>query len=158
MSFSRRFLLEKLANVGLAPIALPLLQQPEHKVPPVIGVWFVRVEGAPFEPHLFTFHADGTMLSVNPDAGDAHTSDSDGMGPWMMRQHNVIIGAFEEINADRTTHVYISKLRVEFTITLSGNSFIGLAQAIYYNPDETVQSGPYPATLHGSRIQLPEKE
>ena len=34
----------------------------------VVGVWEVKVDGAPFKPHLFTFHSDGTFLSANPDA------------------------------------------------------------------------------------------
>ena len=34
------------------------------------GVWYVMAEGAPFQPHLFTFHSDGTMLTHNPETAD----------------------------------------------------------------------------------------
>ena len=46
-----------------------------------VGVWFVNAVGAPFQPHMVTFHSDGTMEIDNPEAGDPHTSDSVGMGP-----------------------------------------------------------------------------
>src|SRR5438270_3204726 len=124
----------------------------------VVGVWFVNAIGAPFQPQLATFHSDGTMLIDNPEAGDPHTSDSAGMGPWQKDQHgkgNVIDGKFEEINADRKTHAFVSTLIVTFTITVNGDTFTGPAQAIYYNPDGTIQAGPFPATLNGRRIQLP---
>src|SRR5436190_7337106 len=67
----------------------------------VVGVWFVTMPQAPFKYHMLAFHADGTMEQANPDAGDAHTSDSDGMGVWEMRGGKVI-GKFVEITADRT--------------------------------------------------------
>jgi len=124
----------------------------------LVGVWFVNAVGAPFEPHLATFHSDGTMLIDNPEAGDPHTSDSAGMGPWQ-KQHdgngNTFVGKFEEINADRDTHKFVSTLIVTFTITVNGDTFTGPAEATYYNPDGTFQAGPFPATLNGKRIQLP---
>jgi hypothetical protein len=124
----------------------------------VIGVWFVNAVGAPFQPHLATFHSDGTMMIDNPEAGDPHTSDSVGMGPWQIVQNgdgNTIHGKFEEINANRTTNAFVSTLIVTYTITVNGNTFTGPAQATYYNPDGTLQAGPFPATLNGTRIQLP---
>ena len=122
-----------------------------------VGVWFVDAVGAPFQPHLATFHSDGTMLIDNPESGDSNTSDSAGMGPWQTDQKgsNIINGKFEEINADRTTHAFVSTLIVTYTITVNGNTFTGPAQATYYNPDGTVQAGPFPATLNGTLIQLP---
>ncbi len=124
----------------------------------VVGVWFVNAVGAPFQPHLATFHPDGTMLIDNPEAGDSHTSDSAGMGPWRIDPNgdgNTIDGKFEEINADRTTNAFVSTLIVTYTITVTGDTFTGPAQATYYNPDGTLQAGPFPATLNGTRIQLP---
>ena len=124
----------------------------------VIGVWYVNAVGAPFQPHIATFHSDGTMLIDNPEAGDPHTSDSAGMGPWQVDPNgngNVYDGKFEEINADRTTNQFVSTLIVTFTITVTGNTFTGPAQANYYNPDGSFQQGPYPATLNGTRLTLP---
>jgi hypothetical protein len=125
-----------------------------------VGVWFVNAVGAPYQPHLVTFHPDGTMVIDNPEAGDPHTSDSVGMGPWQIQQDqngdgNIVIGKFEEINADRTTNAFVSTLIVTYTITVNGNTFTGPAQASYYNPDGTLQAGPFPATLNGTRITLP---
>lgn len=123
-----------------------------------VGVWFVNAVGAPFQPHLLTFHSDGTMLIDNPEAGDPHTSDSAGMGPWRVKQDGnkgvTVVGKFEEINADRTTHAFVSTLVVTFQVTVKGDTFTGPAEATYYNPDGTVQAGPFPATLNGQRIQL----
>jgi hypothetical protein len=124
-----------------------------------VGVWFVNAVGASFQPHLATFHSDGTMLIDNPESGDLHTSDSAGMGPWQTQHddqgHTVIVGKFEEINADRTTHQFVSTLIVTFTLTVTGDTFTGPAQATYFNPDGTTQAGPFSATLNGTRIQLP---
>jgi hypothetical protein len=73
---------------------------------PVVGVWEVFVEGAPFGPHLFTFHCDHTVLSSNPDAGDPNTSDSDGEGVW--RGWNTVQGMFKEYDASRPRRQIIS--------------------------------------------------
>lgn len=154
---NRRTLLAKTgAMTGAAGIAALAASAPATAgITSIVGVWFVNAVGAPFQPHLFTFHADLTLITSNPDAGDPHTSDSDGMGPWVPQSPSVVVGAFEEINADRTTHLYVSRLRVEFQITLNGHTFTGPATANYYNPDGTFQQGPYPATLNGQRVALP---
>ncbi len=148
--FGRRALLRG-AGAGAGVAALGVLGRPNSAGadesgpdPDVVRVWFVDAVGAPFQPHLFTYHADQTMISANPDAGDSHTSDSDGMGPWAMEGKNRVIGAFE----------YVSRLRVEYTITLHGDTFTGPAVANYYNPDGTLQQGPFPATLNGRRVPL----
>jgi hypothetical protein len=160
-SVNRRTMLTRAAlatgGVAGATLAAPLVAEASGSQETIVGVWFVDAVGAPFEPHLFTFHADQTMLSSNPDAGDPQTSDSDGMGPWAASGGNQIIGAFEEINADRDTHEFVSRLRVEYTITLDGSTFTGPASATYFNPDGTLQQGPFPATLNGRRIPLPTR-
>jgi hypothetical protein len=124
----------------------------------ITGAWVVDAIGAPFQPHVATFHADNTMEIDNPEAGDPHTSDSVGMGPWTV-QHtasgDLVKGEFVEINADRATNQFVSKLVVTFSLRVTGNTFTGPAQATYYNPDGTLQQGPFPATLKGSRIPLP---
>lgn len=121
-----------------------------------VGVWFVNAVGAPFQPHMVTFHSDGTMEIDNPEAGDPHTSDSVGMGPWQLNPSSgTVTGKFEEINADRDTHQFVSTLIVTFTITVTGNTFTGPAEATYYNPDGTLQMGPFPATLNGTLLTLP---
>src|SRR6266498_3362694 len=75
---------------------------------PIVGVWYVRILGAPFEHHVLTFHADGTMLQANPDAGDPGTSDSVGMGMWEA-DHAAIKAKFIETTADRSTHAFIGR-------------------------------------------------
>jgi len=73
---------------ALAAIALCLASLGCHRPPgdsdpaSIVGVWSVTMPEAPFPYHLFVFHSDGTMQQANPDAGDAHTSDSNGMGVW----------------------------------------------------------------------------
>jgi hypothetical protein len=118
---------------------------------PVVGVWEVRVGGAPFSPHLFTFHSDHTFLSANPDAGDPNTSDSDGEGVWEGRE--TIRGIFKEYNADRTTHKFVSILTVTYTITVTGDMFSGDATATVTDPDGNLQfTGP--ATFTATRLEL----
>jgi hypothetical protein len=55
----------------------------DHKTNPIVGAWFVADLGAPFPYHMYVFNADGTMQQANPDAGDPHSSDSDGKGVWV---------------------------------------------------------------------------
>jgi hypothetical protein len=119
----------------------------------IVGAWDVDALGAPFRPHVMTFHSDGTMLIDNPDAGDPSTSDSVGMGPWAYR-NGAVIGKFEEITADRVTHQFVARLIVTFTLTVNGNRFTGPAEATFHNADGTTQ-GPFPATLTGTRLTLP---
>lgn len=118
---------------------------------PVVGVWEVFVGGAPFGPHLFTFHSDHTFLSSNPDAGDPHTSDSDGEGVWQGR--NTVTGKFKEYNADRTTHQFVSILTVTYTITVSGDTFSGDALATFTDPDGNFLFSA-PATFTATRMKL----
>ena len=123
----------------------------------IVGAWTVDAVGAPFQPHVMEFNSDQTLAIDNPEAGDPHTSDSVGMGPWSVSQNgnnNVVKGKFVEINADRTTNQYVSKLVVTFTVTVNGNTFTGPAEATYYNPDGSLQAGPFPATLNGTKITL----
>src|SRR5215831_3888576 len=123
----------------------------------IVGAWRVDAEGAPFVPHLALFHADGTCLLHNPDAGNPHTSDSLGVGAWKVDAEHpqTIIGVFEEITADRDTHQPVSRLRVTFTLNLDGaNVFRGPAEATYYAPDGTpLQDQTHQARLIGIRIQ-----
>ena len=124
----------------------------------IVGTWYVCITGAPFAPHLFKFDSDKTMESDNPESGDKNTSDSVGMGPWKTVDENTFTGEFQEINADRVTHVFVSTLVVDYTIVVTGDTFVTLpqhpAEATYYNPDTTKQAGPFPATFKGTRIRV----
>jgi len=124
----------------------------------VVGVWEVTAV-APYAPHLFTFNADGTMLSTNPTSvqespskPDGGTNDSLGMGVWQVRKiHNVryIVGTFEELNALADTHQPTDKLSVSFKVQLTdnGRSFDGPASA-------TVGSEIDPSHLTGARVAV----
>lgn len=120
----------------------------------VYGTWYVNAVGAPFEPHVMAFHTDNTLLIDNPDAGDPHTSDSLGVGPFQKTGANTIKGKFVEVNADRTTHLFANNLVVTFTLTIDGDSFTGPAEANYYDANWNHLDGPFPATLNGTRIKF----
>src|ERR1044072_174544 len=74
----------------------------------IVGVWEVDAD-APYRPHLFTFHEDGTMTTTNPtnvqeNPASPHggTNDSLGMGAWkVQKEQNVsyVVGTFEQLNA-----------------------------------------------------------
>ncbi len=133
------------------------------------GVWYVMAEGAPFKPHLFTFHSDGTMLTHNPETADPTGSDSAGMGPWVGLGDSQYKGRFVQINAywsdykqpKELQRTYKDDLIVDFTVTVTGDTFVGPASVNYFNGSlaeylhtgsrERV-GGPWPATLHGQRI------
>lgn len=106
----------------------------------IVGVWEVDAV-APYRPHLFTFHEDGTMTTTNPtnvqeDPSKPHggTNDSLGMGVWEVKKsgHNrYIIGTFEQLNAFADNHLEADKLSVSFKVRLTdnGEGFDGPAKA-----------------------------
>jgi len=119
-----------------------------------VGVWFATFPDAPFKYHMIVFNSDGTMQQANPDAGDAHTSDSDGMGVWM-RDGNKVKGKFVEVMADRTTRAFVSRGEISFEITVSGDSFTGAATGKFFDLDNKLVGGPVQTAFNGSRVTLP---
>jgi len=119
----------------------------------VVGVWIVTFPDAPFKYHMVTFHQDGTMEQANPDAGDAHTSDSDGMGVWEMRGGQVV-GKFVEITADRTTRQFAARGEISFRLDLDGNRFTGTAIGRFYGLDEKMSAGPINTAMNGTKVEL----
>src|SRR5438045_9700637 len=102
------------------------------KEPSILGVWYVIAVDAPFQYHLFTFHADGTMVQANPDAGDPLTSDSDGMGVWKLTGKTVK-GKFVEITANRKTNKFKSRGEISFVLEVTGDTFLGTFSANFYD-------------------------
>lgn len=94
------------------------------------GVWLVDAD-APFRPHLFTFHSDGTMTSTNPTnvqenpaAPHGGTNDSLGMGSWKLQKVNdtdYFVGTFWELNAFADNHQSTDTLKVSFKVQLTNN-------------------------------------
>ena len=119
--------------------------------PSIVGTWFVKIPEAPFPYHMLTFHADGTVLQANPDAGDANTSDSNGMGVWVA-DGDRIKGKFVEITADRTTRRFVSRGEISFVVTVDGNALKGTAKAIFYDTEGRQVRQPIAATMTGERV------
>jgi hypothetical protein len=122
----------------------------------VTGVWFVKFPEAPFPYHMMTFNADGTVQQANPDAGDRHTSDSDGMGVWV-KDGSKIKGKFVEVTADRSTHAFVSRgeIAFEFSLGKDENTLAGTAVANFYDEAGKLLQGPINATMTGQRVTLP---
>ena len=78
----------------------------------IVGVWEVDAPGAPFERHVMTFHADGTMLQANPDGGRLDVSDSLGMGVWRSGEPGVVVGRFVEVSAARPDGTFAGRTSV----------------------------------------------
>jgi len=124
----------------------------------IVGAWEVDAD-APYRPHLFTFHADGTMTSTNPtnvqeNVSRPHggTNDSLGMGVWKVVQDGsdrYVVGTFEELNAFADNHQPTDTLSVSFRVELTnnGDGFDGPASA-------TVGSDTFPSHLTGVRIHI----
>ena len=119
--------------------------------PPIVGVWFVRIPEAPFPYHLLTFHADGTVQQANPDAGNAKTSDSNGMGAWVIAGDR-IKGRFVEITADRTTRQFVSRGDISFSVKVTGNTLSGTVHASFTDAAGRAAREPVEATLSGERV------
>lgn len=121
---------------------------------PIIGTWFVKLPDAPFQYHMFSFHADGTMQQANPDDGDANTSDSNGLGIWIL-DGDTVKGKFVEVTADRTTHQFVSRGEISFVLTVKGNAFTGNFSALFFDVDGNLIKGPLTTTGEGQRVVLP---
>lgn len=117
----------------------------------VVGVWQVEAPEAPFPHHMFTFHADGTMLQSNPDGGNASSSDSSGMGIWRPEGER-IRGKFMEVNVDRQTRAFLGKAVIQFDLSIEGDRFEGKAEAFFYGPTGALLRGPLSTPLKGERF------
>ena len=117
----------------------------------VVGAWLVKMPEAPFPYHMLIFHTYRTVVQSNPDAGDAHTSDSSGMGAWSV-DHDRVVGKFVEVTADRTTHKFVSRGEISFNIDVSGDEISGNGSARFYDADGALSGGPVAFALSGARI------
>jgi hypothetical protein len=133
----------------------PVAADGNHKSS-IVGAWDVQAVGAPYEPHLFTFNSDGTMLTTNPtnvqedpSAPNGGTNDSVGMGPWEPVGHNEFVGTFYQLNANVNDHTPADTLSVTYRIKVTGDTFTG---------DAIAKLGPFtaPAQLFGTRLQIDE--
>ena len=122
---------------------------------PIVGTWFVRDPDAPFPYHMYVFNADGTMQQANPDAGDPHSSDSDGKGVWV-RDGDFVKGKWVEVTADRATHKYTGRAEISFRVRVSADTFTGTISAGSYDVSGNLIDGPTkPTLLEGKRVTLP---
>jgi len=99
---------------------------------PAIGAWVGDVHGAQYEPHLYLFHADGTMEGTNPQrvqerADGTGVNDSVAFGVWHMERGRVV-GKFLELNANQVTHKPAPTLTVVFSLSVSRDRITGTAQ------------------------------
>ena len=119
---------------------------------PIGGAWYTRVAGAPFEYQMYLFNADGTMQESNPDAGDAHTSDSAGYGAWT-GNGNTVTAKFVEVTADRRTRAFASRGEVSFELTVDDDHLTGTATGRFYDTRGKLIVGPVHATIDGTRVR-----
>lgn len=135
-----------------------------HRWTWIMGAWFYEAIGAPFAPHLIIFNADHSLVSSNPDRGEANNSASSGIGVWEHDSSDrrpgggaVIVGRFIEVNADPISHRHTSNLVVDFRVLLdpsSNNRFEGPAQSALYEPNGALIEHFPEVTLKGQRITL----
>ena len=118
---------------------------------PIVGAWLVTIPEAPFEHHLMIFHADGTLVQSNPDAGDPRTSDSNGMGAWVSEGDH-IAGRFVEVTADRSTHKFVSRGEITFSVRVQADGIRGSGNAHFFDSSGAPSGGPIAFTVSGSRI------
>jgi hypothetical protein len=122
---------------------------------PIVGTWFVKDPGAPFPYHMYVFNADGTMQQANPDAGDPHSSDSDGKGIWVTDGER-IKGKWVEVIADRASHKFTGRAEISYDVKVNANTFAGTITASSYDAGGTLTEGPTtPTRLEGKRVTLP---
>jgi hypothetical protein len=120
---------------------------------PIVGVWLVHDGGAPFPMHMYVFNADGTMQQANPDAGDAHGSDSDGKGVWEASGHEHVRGKWVEVMADRDTHRFTGRGEYSFEIAVSGDRLNGSGTMRLFDA-KNLPVGTNPTTFTGERVTV----
>jgi hypothetical protein len=147
-----------IAVMASSIFALSAAEAADNSATDIVGVWEVDAD-APYRPHLFTFHGDGTMTTTNPtnvqeNASQPHggTNDSLGMGVWtVVKDHGqrYVIGTFEQLNAFADNHQPTDKLSVSFRVQLThnGNGFEGPASA-------RVGADTFPSHLTGTRVDI----
>jgi len=119
---------------------------------PIVGVWIVHAAGAPFEHHVMLFHADGTMVQSNPDAGNPATSDSSGLGVWQP-EGLVVRGRFVEITADRVTHAARCRGEISFVIRVRGDELDGTCETRFVDLATEAPGPSSRGTLTGTRLR-----
>ncbi len=119
---------------------------------PIVGTWMVHDGKAPFPMHMYVFNADGTMQQANPDAGDAHGSDSDGKGIWVAEGTH-IRGKWVEIMADRATHLFTGRGEYSFVISASGDRLSGEGKMALFSANGD-SIGVIPTTFDGNRVTI----
>lgn len=119
---------------------------------PVIGTWLVHDSKAPFPMHMYVFNADGTMQQANPDAGDAHGSDSDGKGVWIANGSHVR-GKWVEVMADRDTHRFTGRGEYDFELSVSGRTLSGSGTMHLFDA-RNVPHGAIATTFTGTRVTV----
>ena len=120
-------------------------------VQPIVGAWVVTIPEAPFQHHVIIFHADGTLVQSNPDAGDPRTSDGNGMGAWASEGDHVT-GRFMELTADRSTHKFVSRGEIAFSVRVQADNILGSGSAHFFDSNGAPSGDPITFTLSGSRI------
>ena len=121
---------------------------------PIVGVWIVHDETAPFPFHMYVFNADGTMQQANPDAGNPKASDSDGKGIWVAKGDR-IVGKWVEITADRETHKFAGRLDLSFELKVDGDRMAGSRSAQPFGIDGKPTGVAFQGSFTGTRVTLP---
>ena len=106
---------------------------------------------APYPYHLLIFHADGTVIQSNPDAGDPRTSDSNLMGAWTTAGTQVT-AKLVETSADRTTHQFVSRTELAISLQVQLNTLHGTGTASVFDATGKLDGTPHPFTFDGDRI------
>jgi hypothetical protein len=90
-----------------------------------------------------------------PDAGDPHSSDSDGKGVWVT-DGDRIKGKWVEVIADRASHKFTGRAEISYDIKVIVDNFAGTDTASSYDPNGTLTEGPSsPTPLEGKRVTFP---
>ena len=126
-------------------------QRASENPPPIVGAWVVTMPGAPFPMHMYAFHADGTVVQSNPDAGDPRTSDSNLMGAWV-RDGDGFRVKMVEFNADRTTHKLAGRVEISYQLKVQGDALSGTGSAVIHDADDHPVQAPINFTMQGRRI------
>ncbi|MFI5779838.1 hypothetical protein [Nocardia sp. NPDC051570] len=118
---------------------------------PILGVWEVTADGAPFAHHVMVFHPDGTALQSNPDRGNPDTSDSNGIGTWRA-EGEMVTGAFLEFVVDRSDRDLVNKGIISFELEVTDDRFSGSATVRFYDLTGELRRGPSTSRLTGIRF------
>lgn len=91
----------------------------------IVGSWYARTAGAPYDDHVLQFDSSGNVLINNPSRvqerpDGSGTNDSVGVGAWRF-SHGAYVFNFVELNAVQGSAIPAPQTEISFVVTFGSD-------------------------------------